>query len=157
MRRLVLPATLMFGLFFGLGCTGIVEAVLEHNTDENLDVDVQLGSQATLPDDVPIALDDYKMLRLVSHVVNKADGRRQTRVLIMSSLPDKEAQPFYKKSMEDAGYTVVEKKDAKLLQTSVVYETVDADDGLMVSVEREHGKMMVNILYATPHAPPAEP
>ena len=96
MRRLVLPATLMFGLFFGLGCTGIVEAVLEHNTDENLDVDVQLGSQATLPDDVPIALDDYKMLRLVSHVVNKADGRRQTRVLIMSSLPDKEAQPFYK-------------------------------------------------------------
>lgn len=150
MHKRALGLTLCLCLTVVLGCTGIVEAVLEHNTDENLEVDVQLGSQATLPDDVPIELDDYKMLRLVSHVENKGEGRRQTRVLIMSSLPDKEAQPFYKKSMEDAGYTVVEKQDAKLLQTSVVYETVDAEDGLMVSVEREHGKMMVNILYATP-------
>ena len=157
MRKVVLQLILGLSLIFGLGCTGIVEAVLEHNTDENLDVDVQLGSQATLPTDIPIEIDDYKMLRLVSHVVNKEEGRRQTRVLLMSSLPDKEAQPFYKQSMEKAGYTVQEKKDAKLLQTSVVYETVDSEDGLMVSVEREHGKMMVNILYATPHAPPAEP
>ena len=149
MHRCVVP--LLLGLFLVnvVSCTDIVEAVLEHNSDENLDVDVQLGSRATLPDDIPIEIDEYKMLRLVSHVVNRKEGRRQTRVLLMSSLPDKEAQPFYKQSIENAGYTIDSKVDAKLLQTSVVYETVGSDDGLMVGVEREHGKMMVNILYTT--------
>jgi len=149
MQRLRLG--LLCSLLWASGCTRVVEAVLESNFDENLDVDMQLGSQATLPDDLPIAIDEYKMLRLVSHVVNIEEGRRQTRVVIMSSLKEKEAKAFYRESMEQAGYTVEEALDTKLLQTSVVYRAVNDPGGLMVGVEREHGKMMINILYATPN------
>jgi hypothetical protein len=152
-KSLCSPLALGVSLLWILGCTGIVESVLEYNVDDNLAVDIQLGSQATLPDNIPIKIDDYKMLRLVTQVVNKAEGRRQTRVLIMSSLKDKEALAYYRKSIEDAGYTIKVKKDARLLGTSVVYETEGAPDGLMVSVEREHGKMMINIVYATPITP----
>jgi hypothetical protein len=140
---------LLCSLLWASGCTRVVEAVLESNFDENLDVDVQLGSRATLPDDIPIAIDEYKMLRLVSHVVNHEEGQRQTRVVIMSSLTEDEAEVFYRETMEKAGYTVNTSSDAKLLQTSVVYRAVDDPGGLMVGIEREHGKMMVNILYTT--------
>jgi hypothetical protein len=136
-------------LLWASGCARMVERVLEQNFDENLEVDVQLGSQTILPDDLPIAIDEYKMLRVVSHVLNKEEGRRQTRVLIMSSLKEEEAKAFYRKSMEDAGYTVEETKDVKLLHTSVVYRTVEDPGELLVGLEREHGKMMITILYTT--------
>lgn len=144
---------LLCSLLWASGCTRVVEAVLESNFDDNLEVDVQLGSEATLPNDLPIAIDEYKMLRLVSHVVNKEEGRRQTRVVIMSSLTEDAAEEFYRESMQKAGYTVEATSDAKLLQTSIVYRAVEDPGGLMVGIEREHGKMMINILYTTPTEP----